>query len=93
MMRLLLAACSLAGNAEEGIDASTRALAMGGTPLWQPEAHRLRAEFLHQSGAARGAVTADLDAAEAAARLQGADGHLRRIEATRARIVASAPTV
>jgi DNA-binding SARP family transcriptional activator len=93
IMRLLLAACALAGNAVEGIDACTRALAMGGTPLWKPEAHRLRAEFLHQSGAELGAVTEDLDAAEAAARLHGADGQLRRIEATRARVVASAPTV
>lgn len=93
IMRLLLAACALAGDAAEGIEASTRALAMGGTPLWKPEAHRLRAELLHQSGIAIAAVTADLDAAEAAARLQGAQGHLRRIEATRARVVASAPTV
>ena len=93
MMRLLLAACAFAGNAEEGIAASTRALAMGGTPLWVPEAHRLRAELLHRKGAAITAITADLDAAEAAARRHGADGQLRRVETTRAWVVASAPTV
>lgn len=92
MMRLLLAACAVGGDPARGIDACSRAIAMGGTPLWVPEAYRLRAELRHQRGAAPGAIVGDLDAAAEAARRHGADGHLRRIESTRGHIVASLPT-
>lgn len=93
IMRLLLAAHALAGDATGGIDASTQALSMDGSPLWKPEAHRWRAEFLHRTGAATGAITAELDGAEATAHDHGAHGQLRRIQATRERLAASAPTV
>ncbi|HEX4867283.1 MAG TPA: hypothetical protein VFV32_06610, partial [Acidimicrobiales bacterium] len=89
--RLLLAACAAAGDTVTGLEACARMLALGGSPLWETEAERLRAELLHLAGATADAVDAALSAAEATAEAQGAIGHLRRVEMTRRRLAPAAP--
>ena len=72
-MRILLEAYSTAGAAQAGLAAADEALAMdGGAQVWEPEARRLRAEFLAALGAARPEVEAELTRALEAAERQGA---------------------
>jgi tetratricopeptide (TPR) repeat protein len=86
IVRVLLAAHSVAGDAEGGLETCALALDLGSTPLWDAEFHRLRAEFLHATGAELAQFGGELRTAEAVARRQSADGHLRHIEATRRRL-------
>ncbi|MGH8929683.1 MAG: ATP-binding protein [Egibacteraceae bacterium] len=52
IMRVLLEACALAGNAQVGLAAADRALRMGGgVRVWEAETRRLRAEFAAALGA------------------------------------------
>ena len=88
LMRLLAAGCDLAGEAGAGLRATTDALELTGTRLWEPELRRLRAEFLAATGAPRGDVEAELHQAAGVARLLGAVGHLDRIERSRRRLAA-----
>jgi hypothetical protein len=91
--RVLLAAHSVAGGAAGALETCARFLDLGSTPLWDAELHRARAEFLHAAGAAVTDVEGALETAEGVARQQGADGHLRCIEATRRRLaLAASPT-
>ena len=71
VVRLLLEACAVAGQANTGLDAAERALAMG-TRLWDAEVRRLRAEFLAALGAPATEVEADLQSALEIARRQKA---------------------
>ena len=87
--RALLAAHELIGDPAAGLRAVDCVLAAGGTPLWAPEAHRLRAEFLHAQGASPGNVAVALDQAHEVASGHGADGQLRRIAATGHRLAVS----
>lgn len=84
--RILVAAHGHAGDGGEGLNTCERALALASTPLWEAEIHRVRAELLHATEADAGQVEDAVLAAEAVARRQGAQGHLRRIEATRRRL-------
>ena len=91
--RTLLAAHSVAGDAEGGLETCARILDLESTPLWEPEAHRARAEFLHARSAETARVGSALRAAEALARRHGAHGHLHRIDATRRHLgLAASPT-
>jgi DNA-binding SARP family transcriptional activator/tetratricopeptide (TPR) repeat protein len=85
--RILVAAHQHGGDAEGGLEACARVLAIGGTPLWSAEIHRARAEFLHATGGDAEWVDEELRIAAATAIHQGADGHRHRIEATRRRLV------
>jgi hypothetical protein len=87
--RALMAAYELAGDPTSGLAAVDAALAAGGTPLWSAEAHRLRAELLFARRAPIAEVNGALDRASAEAARQGAEGHRRRIAATRDRLGAS----
>lgn len=80
LTRVLLSAHEIHGDARLGLAAAEEALSLGGTPLWKPEAHRLRARFLAQLGGPRTDVDAELGVATAAARAMGAAGVVRRIE-------------
>lgn len=81
--RSLVAGHVVAGDAAGGLLTCQLALGLGSTPLWDAEAHRARAEFLHGHGARTDQIGRALAAAEAVARRQGAGGPLRRIEKTR----------
>lgn len=83
MLRLLVSAHAAAGDPAGGLIAAGRALALGGTRLWEPEVRRLRARFLASLGAAAPKVTAELDQAATAARELAAPGPAARVEATR----------
>jgi DNA-binding SARP family transcriptional activator len=73
LLRVLLEACSAAGDARTGLPATERMLAPGGGPrLWESEAHRLRAEFLAALGAPEREIEAAFDRALQVARSQGA---------------------
>jgi len=73
LVRLLLAACEAAGDAQAGLAAAERALSMtGAARVWEAEAHRVRAESLAALGGAASAVEAEYDGALQAARCQGA---------------------
>jgi tetratricopeptide (TPR) repeat protein len=93
LVRILLAAHSVAGDAKGGLETCARALDLRSTRLWEAEAHRARAEFLHATGAGDADVDGALRAAERVARHQGADGHGRRIATTRRRLGRDVPTV
>jgi hypothetical protein len=80
--RVLAAAQLHAGDVGGGLDTCARGLALGSTPLWEAELHRIRAELLHTEGATADQVEGALRAADAVARRQGAGGHLRRVQAT-----------
>jgi DNA-binding SARP family transcriptional activator len=72
-VRILLAACALAGAAQTGLTEADRALALGDAGrLWEAETRRLRAEFLAALGAPAAEVEAELERALAIARDQGA---------------------
>lgn len=93
IVRVLLAAHSVAGDVAGGLEACARALDLGSTQLWDAEIHRARAEFLHATGAEVAQLEGELRAAEAVARRQAAGGHLRRVEATRRSLgLAASPT-
>ena len=68
LVRVLLEACAVAGDARAGLEASELPLDRGaGGRLWESETHRFRAEFL----AALGAPAAEVEAErEAEARLR-----------------------
>jgi hypothetical protein len=71
--RLLLGACSLAGDARAGLLAVDRALGLGdNVRTWASEARRLRGELLAAVGAADDQVEAELRRALRIARGQGA---------------------
>ena len=73
LVRLLLEACKVAGDARAGLAVADRALAWGAADrIWEAEARRLRAEFLASLGAAAKEVEAELRRALAVARRQGA---------------------
>jgi DNA-binding SARP family transcriptional activator len=73
LMRVLLEACATAGAAQAGLAAAGEMLEMGrGAQLWEPEARRLRAEFLGALGAAPEEVEAELARALEVAERQGA---------------------
>jgi DNA-binding SARP family transcriptional activator len=84
--RVVLAAYAVAGDAAGGLETCDRALDPRGTPLWDPELHRARAEFLHATGAEVARLEDELRTAAALAQGQSAEGHLRRIDATRRRL-------
>ena len=86
IVRVLLAAHAAADDATGGLGTCARALELGGTPLWDAEVQRARAEFHFAIAADVAEVERELRSAEAVARRQAADGHLRRIEATRRRL-------
>jgi hypothetical protein len=54
LLRLLVGACGVAGDGATGLAAADRALALGGTRLWDAEVRRQRARFLatHRSAPA-----------------------------------------
>jgi DNA-binding SARP family transcriptional activator len=81
--RVLLAGRLVAGDAVGGLETCHRLLSLGSTQLWDAEAHRAHAEFLHVHGAGIDQISRELAAAEAVARRQSAGGPLRRIEETR----------
>ena len=85
--RVLLAAYAVAGDGAGGLSAVERALGLGGTPLWEAEAYRLRAVFLRRVVADEADTLAALSAAERVAHRQRAAGHLRRIDETRRRLI------
>jgi hypothetical protein len=72
LVRLLLAACETAGEAQIGLAAAERALTMGGARVWEADAHRLRGEFLAALGGPASAVEAEYERAHTVARRQGA---------------------
>ena len=73
IVRLLLEAAALAGDARAGLAATDLALGTGsGARLWDSEAHRRRAEFLAALGASADGVEAELHGALEVARRQGA---------------------
>ena len=73
LMRILLEACAIAGEAEAGLGAAEEALGMGGgAQLWEAEARRLRADFLGALGADAEEVAAELARAIEVAERQGA---------------------
>jgi hypothetical protein len=84
--RILVAAHTAAGDAQGGLDACQHGLSLGGTPLWDAELHRARAELLHHAGAPAEDADDALRAAAAVAQAQGAWGHLRQIDGTRRRL-------
>ena len=87
--RILLAAHDLIDDPAAGLRAVDDVFAAQGTPLWIPEAHRLRAKFLHAQRASWSAVTAALEQAHEAASRHDATGQLRRIAATRHQLTVS----
>lgn len=73
MVRLMLGACVLAGEARTGLATVDEALAIGGAVrLWEAEFRRLRALFLADLGAPEGEVEAELERSLEIARVQGA---------------------
>ena len=88
LMRVLVGAHEVAGGAEGAIEAADAALSVRGTRLWEPEIRRLRAEFLALSGGDRGDIEAELTRAVRAAERCGAVGSERRVEESRARLLA-----
>ena len=87
VMRILLEAYSTAGAAQAGLAAADEALAMDGSAqVWEPEARRLRAEFLAALGAARPEVEAELTRALEAAERQGARSFELRARESLARL-------
>jgi hypothetical protein len=91
IVRALLAAHAVAGDAAGGLTVVQRSLALGSTPLWEPEAHRLTAEFLARTGADTAEVDAALARADAIARRRGAHGQLRLVERSRRRLLDRRP--
>jgi hypothetical protein len=89
-LRLLLAAHEAAGDAEGGLAATDEAERLTGTNIWAAEGRRLRAEFLAALGAPAAAVESALAEAAELARSTGAAGLERRVDASRARLVAPA---
>ena len=73
LLRVLLEACALAGDARTGLAAAGRMLEQSnGVRLWEAEAHRFQAGFMAALGRPDGDVEAELDAALRIAREQGA---------------------
>jgi hypothetical protein len=73
LVRLLLEACAITGQAEAGLEAADPSRRAGaGTALWEAEVHRLRAGFLAALGRPQAGVDAELAGALAVARRQGA---------------------
>jgi DNA-binding SARP family transcriptional activator len=72
VIRVLLEAYATTGDVQAGLAAADRGLAMGGTPLWEAEVRRLRAEFLAALGASSQDVEVELGRALEVARRQGA---------------------
>jgi DNA-binding SARP family transcriptional activator len=73
ILRVLLDACAIAGDASAGLPAADRALAIGGAArIWEAEVRRLRAELLAALGSPDEHVEAELDRALQVARRQGA---------------------
>ena len=71
--RVLVEACALAGDADEGLAAADRALGLGfGAQLWEAEFRRLRGEFLAARDAPAAEVEAELMRALAVAERQDA---------------------
>lgn len=73
VVRVLLEACSVAGDTGAGLAATEQALALGGAArVWEAEIHRKRAEFLAALGAPRDEIDAELTRALLIARRQAA---------------------
>ena len=73
LLRVLLEACAVAGDARAGLAAADRALATSnGAQPWACEVHRLRGEFLRALGAPASEVDAALARGDAAAARAGA---------------------
>ena len=73
LLRVLLEACAVAGDARTGIAAADLALqTSNGAQPWSAEVHRLRGAFLHALGAPRAEVEAELRRATDVAEAQGA---------------------
>jgi DNA-binding SARP family transcriptional activator len=73
LMRILLEAHAIAGDAQAGLATADEALEMGeGAQLWEAEIRRLRAEFMAAAGAASEVVDAELMRAIEVAERQGA---------------------
>jgi hypothetical protein len=79
MLRLVLEACAIAGDADGVVAAADRLLAVPAGGLWRAEALRLRAEFRGALGATPDAVRAELERALDVAREQGAEALERRV--------------
>jgi hypothetical protein len=87
IVRLLLAACAVAGDAKGGLAATQLRLGPGsGARLWEAEIRRLRAGFLAATGAPAEQVDAELRRALQVAVAQGARSIEDRITAGLARI-------
>jgi len=92
LMRVLLEACAVAGDAQAGLAAAEQALSMGrGAQLWEAEARRLRGAFLAALGAPRSEVQAELQRALAVAERQDARALAARARLSLARLGAERP--
>jgi DNA-binding SARP family transcriptional activator/tetratricopeptide (TPR) repeat protein len=87
ILRLLVAAHDIMGDAGGVLAATAEALGLGGTRIWEPEVRRVRADALASLDRPETEVSIELDLAEAVAREQASRGPLRRLEQTRARLV------
>lgn len=85
--RVLLAAHAAAADPVGGLATVDRAVEARGTPLWHAEAHRLRAEFLYETGRDAEEVAAALEAGRRIAERQGAAGHMRLLDESRRRLI------
>lgn len=73
LVRVLLEACAVAGDARTGLAAADRALAAGDAArIWEAETRRLRAEFLVALGGSVDEIETEFGRALAVARRQGA---------------------
>jgi DNA-binding SARP family transcriptional activator/tetratricopeptide (TPR) repeat protein len=87
ILRLLVAAHDVTGDAAGALAATDEALRLGGTRIWEPELRRIRAESLAALGRPEIETSTELVLAEEVARAQASRGPLERLELSRARLV------
>lgn len=83
LYRILVATHDRAGDPEGGLAAADEALALGGTPIWEPQIRRLRAGFWSALACQLDIVAQELRRADCAAERLAATGPLRQIEQAR----------
>jgi DNA-binding SARP family transcriptional activator len=92
LVRVLVEACALAGDAQAGVAAADRALRTGNRAQpWEAEIRRLRGAFLHALGAPPAQVEAELGRAAAIAEGERAGALAARARETLARVGAERP--